>query len=116
MSIGITQLKVKVKSLAVEARIIRKEELKNKGKWSHQAEVLHSHRVNHLRPITRATHLAYGLLNGLTYSQIEPTNKTQPDWDKVRKMVTKYSDPGDLEGNLYLLDSWSSKPVLEMAA
>lgn len=99
MSIGIVKLKIKLKSLAAEARIIRKEELKNKGKWAWQAESFHGHRVGYLRPITRATHIAYGVLRGLGYHQIEPTSKSQPDWDKVRKMISKYSDYSDLKDN-----------------
>ena len=89
-TIGIVKLKIKLKSLAAEARIIRKEELKNKGKWAWQAESFHVHRTQHLRPITRATHVAYGLLRELEYLQIEPTTKSQPDWSKVRSMVAKY--------------------------
>jgi len=117
MSIGITQLKIKLKSLAAEARIIRKEELKNKGTWSWKAESFHSHRVNQLRPITRATHVAYGLLRGLGYHQIEPTSKSEPDWDKVRKMVVKYSDLSNEKSNLAILNEWVANiNVLALAA
>lgn len=116
MSIGITKLKIKLKSLAAEARIIRKEELNNKGKWSWKAESFHSHRVNHVRPITRATHVAYGLLRGLEYHQIEPTSKTQPHWGKVREMVRKYSDLRDSKDNELKLDEWEYNNKLLEAA
>ena len=104
MNTELTKLKIKLKSLAAEARIIRKEELKRKGKWSHQAETLYCHRVNYLRPITRATHVAYGLLRGLEYLQIEPTSKSQPDWDKIRGMITKYSNFSGRKENLKNLE------------
>ena len=117
MSIGITQLKIKLKSLAAEARIIRKEELKNKGKWAWKADSFYGHRVHYLRPITRATHVAYGLLRGLGYHQIEPTSKSQPDWDKVRKMVIKYSDYKSEKDNVAILDEWIANiNVLSLAA
>jgi len=101
---NIIKLKIKLKSLAAESRIIRKEELKNKGKWSHQANDLHYHRVHYLRPITRATHIAYGLLRGMEYLQIEPTSKSQPNWDKVKAMITKYSNWSNQQDNLKTLD------------
>ena len=100
MSIGIVKLKIKLKSLAAEARIIRKEELKNKGKWAWQADSFWIHRTQHLRPITRATHVAYGLLRGLEYLQIEPTAKSQPHWGKVKDMISKYSEWKDEKENL----------------
>lgn len=117
MSIGITKLKIKLKSLAAEARIIRKEELKNKGKWSWKAESFHSHRVNRLRPITRATHIAYGLLRGLEYHQIEQTSKTTPHWGKVREMINKYSlNLGERKDNLLKLDEWEYNNKMLKAA
>ena len=104
MTIGTVQLRIKLKSLAAEARIIRKEELKHKGKFSYYADSFHDHRVHYLRPITRATHVAYGLLRGLEYLQIEPTSKTQPDWDKVKEMIRKYSGFADKKDNLKKLE------------
>lgn len=116
MSIGITKLKIKLKSLAAEARIIRKEELKNKGKWSWKAESFHYHRVSLLRPITRATHIAYGLLRGLEYNQIEPTSKATPHWGKVRSMVKKYSNLTTEKDNLLKLDEWEFNNKMLKAA
>lgn len=101
---NIIKLKIKLKSLAAESRIIRKEELKNKGKWSYQAHDLHYHRVHYLRPITRATYIAYGLLRGMEYLQIEPTSKSQPDWNKVKAMINKYSTWSERKSNLETLE------------
>jgi hypothetical protein len=79
-------LKVKLKSLAEEARIIRKEEKKNKR----LRYLLSEHRRGTVRLEARHTHIAYGFIRGKTYEQIEPKCKTPVEWDRVRKMVTKY--------------------------
>lgn len=86
-------LKVKAKSLAEEARIIRKEERRAKGLRDH----LRDHRTGVVRSEARATLLAYGFLRGRTLEQVETRAKTKPDWDKVWSMVRRYClDPVDL--------------------
>ena len=66
------ELKVKLKSLAEESRIIRNDERRLKAKRNFQKlNELHDHRVHVVRPVARATHIAYGLLRGLGYRQIE---------------------------------------------
>jgi len=84
-------LKVKVKSLAAEAKIIRKEEKRCKN--SSLRNGLYRHRIDVVRYESRHTNLAYGFLRGRTYSQIESGAKKPPDWAKVRKMVEKYGMP-----------------------
>lgn len=96
------ELKIKLKSLAEEQRIIRKEELiiKN-GKFSFKSnnrrESLYLHRTTHVRPIIRATHIAYGLIIGLEYHQIEPISHSEPNWTSVKAMVRKYGNTEDYE-------------------
>jgi hypothetical protein len=93
-----TYLKVKIKSLAEEARIIRREEWQIKSKpvgyresgWSAKLDGLHNHRTQVVRPEARATQLAYGFLRGRLYSQIEAKASTEPSWDRVAAMVRKY--------------------------
>lgn len=80
-------LRVKLKSLAAEARFIRKEELRTRGAL--RAE-LWQHRTHAVRSEARATHVAYGLLRGLQLVQIEPHSDTPPNWRKVRAMLRKY--------------------------
>jgi hypothetical protein len=98
-------LKVKVKSLAAEAKIIRFEEHKTKGDLRN---MLHEHRVGPVRLEARATHIAYGYLRGLNYCQIEPNPcPLQPAqdkalWDKVRAMTKKYGLVDHPSG----LDAW----------
>lgn len=62
-------LRVKLKSLAAESKIIRKEELRT---WGPIREELYKHRTHDVRLEARATHIAYGLLRGKTRDEIEP--------------------------------------------
>lgn len=93
-----TYLKVKIKSLAEEARIIRREEWQIKSRpvgyresgWLAKLNGLHHHRTQVVRREARATQLAYGFLRGRRYSQIEAAASTEPSWDRVAAMVRKY--------------------------
>lgn len=98
-------LRVKLKSLAEEARIIRREESRS---WGQLRDELHRHRVNEVRSEARATHLAYGFIRGLTLEQMEPTRTQNLKYshgermekalfERVRKMLQKYGPKGMLE-------------------
>jgi len=88
------KLKLKLKSLACEARIIRKQELKMRGEnWGPESCIFHNHRTAKLRPEARATHLAYGYLKGLRYSQLESSCRTPPPKGRVLNIVCRYSTP-----------------------
>lgn len=79
-------LKIKLKSLAEEARIIRREEAKNKRfRFG-----LRDHRKGIVRRVARDTVIAYGFLRGKDYKQIEQNPKTKPNWEAIKKMVEKY--------------------------
>ena len=82
-------LRVKAKSLADEARIIRREERRAMGRLR---EELHLHRVNQLRWAARATFLAYGIVKGRSVDVIEVpgSDRSSELWKKVRTMVEKY--------------------------
>lgn len=84
-------LRVKVKSLAEEARIIRREEQRTYGRLR---EELHKHRVIDVRREARAANLAYGFIRGRTHEQMEGSRKTEPDWEKVRRLCKKYGPAG----------------------
>lgn len=87
-------LKVKVKSLAAEARIIRREEMKARGDL--RCELCH-HRRGAVRLSSREAGIAYGYIRGLTLEQME-RNANTPGWnalsdmaiDRIAKMVKKY--------------------------
>ena len=69
-------LRVKAKSLAAEARIIRHEEYRAKRIWDTETlNSLHSHRVKVVRHWSRITHLALAYLKGTPYLSVEQTTK-----------------------------------------
>ena len=82
-------LRVKAKSLADEARIIRREERRAMGQLR---EELHLHRVNQLREAARATFLAYGIVKGRSVDVIEVPGSERPNglWKSVKAMVERY--------------------------
>lgn len=83
-----TYLKVKIKSLAEEARIIRLET--KRARTVSIKNGLALHRKGIVRNEARHTCLAYGFLRGLEYRQMEHKAFVAPDWKKVRRMIDKY--------------------------
>jgi len=83
-------LKVKLKTLAEEARIIRKEELRTNNNLLR--EQLYLHRIHVVRKAARSTHIAYGLLRGHAYKDMERScdKYNKPDWKVVGDMIKKY--------------------------
>lgn len=79
-------LKVKIKSLAEESKIIHLEEQRNK----YLRTEMHEHRVINVRRESRASQLAYGFIRGRAYTSIEEGACTSPNWVKVEAMVLKY--------------------------
>lgn len=87
-------LRVKIKSLAAEARIIRAEERRAKHRQQRDLHSqLRSHRVFQVRSAARNTLLAYGYLRGKSYRAIEPHTTGPFPWKfekDVAKMILKY--------------------------
>jgi hypothetical protein len=91
-------LKVKIKSLAEEAKIIRKEERKphsdmNEFGYSPERMGLWVHRTGPVRREARHALLAYGFIRGRKYRRIEAKCEHPPEWKAVRRMVEKYGIP-----------------------
>lgn len=53
---------------------------------------LRDHRRYDVRSESRASHIAYGFLNGLAYVRIEAKCKTPPDWSRIEDLVKKYGE------------------------
>lgn len=85
-------LKIKVKSLASEARIIRKEAKKTSGDVKYG---LNAHRTSVVRPQARASLLAYGILRGVPYCVMERSCRYEPDFNRVIKMATSFGARGE---------------------
>jgi hypothetical protein len=89
MKTRVKMLKVKIKTLAEEARIIRLEERRAQAGSRLQGE-LHGHRVGEVRHEQRCSLLAYAFLRGIPYASCEKNPATQPDWKRVAKLVEKF--------------------------
>lgn len=116
------ELKVKVKSLAAEARIIKKEEQKQLAAYRWKKANRHNDANKHLRKyddlyrhrkdvvslICRLTHIARGYGKGLAYKDIEPKVKsgkllTDRNCQSIENMINKY-------GNLHVpVREWVGK-------
>jgi hypothetical protein len=90
-------LRVKLKSLAAEALIIRHEERRTFGSLR---ESLYRHRMDVVRHEARHSHLAYGFIRGMKYEQMEATCDRSPDWERVRQMLKKYGPKGMVEPSI----------------
>lgn len=113
----LTYLRVKIKSLAAEAQIIRAEErkLRRRHTWRKSMDGLEhavrtnqpapgplgddplfqglrGHRINAVRVECRLALLAYGFLRGRTYQQIEQTAHDKPDFTSLTKMVYRFAE------------------------
>jgi hypothetical protein len=86
-------LKIKIMSLAAEARIIRKEERKWPGP-SDARQGLHRHRVIDVRRECRVANLAYGFLRGRSYRALEAKCYEEPNWQRVAELIRKYGQTG----------------------
>lgn len=88
-------LRVKVKSLMEEAKIIRREE-RRAGGLGVLYEELRRHRLL-LRGEARCAHIAYGLVRGRDYKKIEANAKTEPSWLAVKRLWKRYGPAGRSE-------------------
>jgi hypothetical protein len=107
-------LKIKIQTLADEARHIRRDErkalsraryLNKKGSEKTLAayrvyEDLNDHRRGVVRDAARHNQLAYGCLRGTPYEKIERYCEEAPNWGEVRKIAIRFG--GDPEK----VDAW----------
>lgn len=107
------ELLIKSKTLAEEARIIRRAELRLKrnkarvqskyGSYENPTYVtrlnnLSAHRRGPLRAEARATHLARAFLRGTSYSECEHICFERPDTLRIAQLAKRYG--GDAHHNL----------------
>ena len=86
-------LRVKVKSLADEAKIIRREEHRSKN-W-YEWYSLKQHRKGIVRREARSAQLALAFLRGVPYEKVESYTRVgnEPNWKRVKDLVMKYAVP-----------------------
>jgi len=99
MNIRTIHLKIKVKSLATEATIIRQETKKLKD--AEEKESLYLHRILVVRKHSRLNNLAYGLIKRVPYAKMEAKCWERPDLAEVKKLAIKFG-----EENVAYLDQW----------
>lgn len=80
-----SKFRVKIRSLAEEARIIRHEERKHDGQSSDRGCLRH-HRITVVRSEQRATLLAYAWCRRIPYSVVESVNSSAPDMKSVQRI------------------------------
>ncbi len=87
MNEKLIHLKIKIKSLVDESKNIRSEANKTSGmaKWR-----LQHHRTTVVRTHTRHNLLAYGLLRGVSYREIEKKCGTPPNFNTVIKHAKQF--------------------------
>lgn len=105
------ELKIKAKTLAAEARIIRREEIKRKRAYHRgvaagyeeeaqrelsKLELIHDHRVRDVREEARQTHLARAFLKGTPYQKLEANRHAEIL--RLRKKSRNISIPYNFEG------------------
>lgn len=108
MNIGLRKLRVKIKSLGSESRIIRQEEIhvskeyrrKRNPELSRDREELYLHKRDVVRPELRASYLAYAFLRGRGYAQVERKANSEPDIKKIVSNVNRFSTIKVDEGSI----------------
>lgn len=80
-------LKIKIRSLADEAKSIRREANKSKGmaKWR-----LNDHRTSVVRDHARHNLLAYGILIGTPYKAMEGRCYRSPDFSRISTIAKRF--------------------------
>ena len=113
-------LKVKIKSLAAEAKIIRAEELKfkklHRGDDPYR-EGLYLHRVNKVRREARLSLLAYQFMRGYDYASCEQFRRKEnelrkPQICQIAAMVKRFTPSSHpIETIQELVEKWISGDV-----
>ena len=118
---GYYYIKVKILSLAAEAKIIRKQEQKARAHGNRSLRIgLAEHRRGIVRHEARHAQLAYGFLRGMPYKKMEARCHPGcgPGFRKVRESVEKYAcaqrELGLKEGEYGTYTEW--EPMKEFKA
>lgn len=114
-----TFLKIKIMSLAAEAKIIRREE--KRWPWGDDdarptRASLYFHRTWDVRNEARAALLAYGYLRGRAYAQLEYKCHEPPNWHRVMQIVAKFGPDKDVSMLRTAVQAWRDTPIEEKVA
>ena len=85
----IHKLRVNVKSLAAEAKIIRDEI--RRATTTEAKNALHDHRMMRVRPEARLAHLALAFTRGMPYKAAETSAREKPSVKDLTNKVTRFA-------------------------
>jgi len=95
MNTRLVHLRIKIKTAAEEARLIRAEAHKT---WGDARWDLNAHRTGKLRRHARENLLVYGALRGVPYEVMERRCETPPNFSNVEKTALRFGgEPGIIE-------------------
>lgn len=102
MNDRLIHLRIKIKSLAAEAVIIRQEARKVSGmsKW-----VLNDHRTRIVRDHSRHNLLAYGLLRRKSYAEMEKKCEIAPDFKRILEIAKRFGEEDELYSMQWIEDA-----------
>ena len=81
---AVNTLRVNIKSLAAESKIIKKEIRKTSN--TQIKNELHLHRISKVKTEARAANLALAAVRNIEYNVVESkATKTQPNWNRVKE-------------------------------
>jgi hypothetical protein len=116
------ELRVKIKSLAAEARIIRAEEALH-PRSSRERQSLSHHRREIVAREQRAALVALAFVRGVPYAAVErkprcnrcPFDRPGPDWNRVSKLADRYGQTNLAERPLWeAIVVWRSAVACEL--
>jgi len=87
------KLRVNVKSLAAEAKIIRDEI--RRARTPEAKAALHSHRMFRVRPESRMAHLALAFVRGVPYKTAEANARAKPDAKELANKTVRFAPRRD---------------------
>lgn len=99
----LSKFRVKIKSLAAEARIIRTEEKRfSSPGWHDALGTIHHHRVHDVRNEQRATLLAYAWHRRVPYTIVESNSKKPFPVSSVKRILKSLANEWSVtEGDLF---------------
>lgn len=86
---AIHTLRVNIKSLSYESRIIREEI--QKARDPDIKNSLYLHKIRNVREESRTTQLAMAAIKGIPYCQIEKYARQAPDWKRILTKCNKHA-------------------------
>lgn len=97
ISRAIHTIRVNLKSLSEESKIIKKEVKRIKD--SDTKNYLTNHRKLKVRQESRSTQLALAAIKGVPYSSVEQNAKTEPNWQRISEKFKTHVRSSPYFGN-----------------